>query len=125
MNTASIKPNTTRFAFDLVTSLFFLWGFSNNLNPILIPHLKKSFALTTTQSTLIDSAVYIAYFLVTLLPLLLLLNCRRFSINNLEKRKVKKYCAASNTGIAWYGWNGYKVKTVGEMEKEPAIAPTL
>jgi MFS transporter, FHS family, L-fucose permease len=56
----------TQFAFILVTSLFFLWGFSNNLNPILIPHLKKSFTLTTTQSTLIDSAVYIAYFLMAL-----------------------------------------------------------
>ena len=66
MNTVSSKANSTRFAFILVTSLFFLWGFSNNLNPILIPHLKKSFTLTTTQSTLIDSAVYIAYFLMAL-----------------------------------------------------------
>src|SRR5574338_31790 len=72
MNTA-IPQNTTKttatkagFAFILVTSLFFLWGFSNNLNPILIPHLKRSFTLTTTQSTLIDSAVYIAYFLMAL-----------------------------------------------------------
>jgi FHS family L-fucose permease-like MFS transporter len=56
----------TRFAFILVVSLFFLWGFSNNLNPILIPHLKKTFTLTTTQSTLVDSAVYIAYFLIAL-----------------------------------------------------------
>jgi MFS transporter, FHS family, L-fucose permease len=56
----------TQFAFILVTSLFFLWGFSNNLNPILIPHLKKSFTLTMTQSTLVDSAVYIAYFLMAL-----------------------------------------------------------
>jgi MFS transporter, FHS family, L-fucose permease len=63
--TNSVTANTT-FAFILVTSLFFLWGFSNNLNPILIPHLKKSFTLTTTQSTLIDSAVYIAYFLMAL-----------------------------------------------------------
>jgi MFS transporter, FHS family, L-fucose permease len=56
----------TGFALILVTSLFFLWGFSNNLNPILIPHLKKSFTLSTTQSTLIDSAVYIAYFVMAL-----------------------------------------------------------
>jgi FHS family L-fucose permease-like MFS transporter len=63
--TNPVKANA-RFAFILVTSLFFLWGFSNNLNPILIPHLKKSFTLTTTQSTLIDSAVYIAYFLMAL-----------------------------------------------------------
>jgi len=65
-NIAATKVSKTGFAFILVTSLFFLWGFSNNLNPILIPHLKKSFTLTTTQSTLVDSAVYIAYFLMAL-----------------------------------------------------------
>lgn len=65
-NTSTATVAKTGFAFMLVTSLFFLWGFSNNLNPILIPHLKKSFTLTTTQSTLIDSAVYIAYFLMAL-----------------------------------------------------------
>lgn len=54
------------FPFILVTSLFFLWGFVHNLDPILIPHLKRSFTLTTTQSTLIDSAVFIAYFLMAL-----------------------------------------------------------
>ena len=54
------------FALILVTCLFFLWGFSNNLNPILIPHLKKSFTLSTTESTLIDSAVYVGYFVMAL-----------------------------------------------------------
>lgn len=54
------------FAFTLVTCLFFLWGFAHNLDPILIPHLKRSFTLTTTQSTLIDSAVFIAYFVMAL-----------------------------------------------------------
>lgn len=58
--------NKTGFAFILITSLFFLWGFAHNLDPILIPHLKKSFTLTTTQSTLVDSAVFIAYFLMAL-----------------------------------------------------------
>lgn len=66
MKTTNSGSANTKFAFILVTSLFFLWGFSNNLNPILIPHLKNSFTLTTTQSTLIDSAVYIAYFLMAL-----------------------------------------------------------
>lgn len=65
-NTTTTAAAKTGFAFILVTSLFFLWGFSNNLNPILIPHLKKSFTLSTTQSTLVDSAVYIAYFLMAL-----------------------------------------------------------
>jgi len=49
--------------FILVTSLFFLWGFSNNLNGILIPHLRKALQLTNLQSTLVDTAVYLAYFL--------------------------------------------------------------
>ncbi len=52
--------------FILVTCLFFLWGFAHNLDPILIPHLKKSFTLTTTQSTLVDSAVFVAYFFMAL-----------------------------------------------------------
>jgi len=45
---------------------FFLWGFAHNLDPILIPHLKKSFTLTTTQATLVDSSVFIAYFVMAL-----------------------------------------------------------
>lgn len=56
----------TLLAFSLVTSLFFLWGFAHNLDPILIPHLKKSFTLTTTQATLVDSAVFAAYFVMAI-----------------------------------------------------------
>jgi FHS family L-fucose permease-like MFS transporter len=41
----------------LVTSLFFLWGIANNLNGILIPHLRKALQLTNTQSTYVDTAV--------------------------------------------------------------------
>ena len=66
MKTTASGQNTTKFAFILITSLFFLWGFAHNLDPILIPHLKKSFTLTTTQSTLVDSSVFIAYFLMAL-----------------------------------------------------------
>lgn len=47
----------------LVTSLFFLWGISNNLNGILIPHLRKALQLSNMQSTFVDTAVYFAYFL--------------------------------------------------------------
>ena len=54
------------FAFIMITSLFFLWGFVHNFNPVLIPHLKRSFTLSTTQSTLIDTAVYAAYFLMAI-----------------------------------------------------------
>jgi len=62
----SLTNKSYRFAFILITSLFFLWGFAHNLDPILIPHLKKSFTLTTTESTLVDSSVFIAYFLMAL-----------------------------------------------------------
>ncbi|WP_158797708.1 L-fucose:H+ symporter permease [Pedobacter sp. L105] len=54
------------FAVVLIVSLFFLWGFALNLNPILIPHLKKACQLSDTQSAFIDSASYIAYFLLAL-----------------------------------------------------------
>lgn len=60
------KTTNTTLAFALVTSLFFLWGFAHNLDPILIAHLRKSFTLTTTQSTFVDSAVFIAYFIMAL-----------------------------------------------------------
>ena len=52
------------FAVALITSLFFIWGFALNLNPILIPHLKKACQLSDFQSSLIDFASYIAYFLL-------------------------------------------------------------
>ena len=67
MNTkTNAIQSKTGFAFILIASLFFLWGFAHNLDPILIPHLKKSFTLSTTQSTLVDSSVFIAYFLMAL-----------------------------------------------------------
>lgn len=50
----------------LITSLFFLWGIAHNLNPILIPHLKKACQLTDLQSALIDSAFFIGYFVMAL-----------------------------------------------------------
>ena len=52
--------------FILITSLFFLWGFAHNLNPILIPHLKKACQLTDLQSALIDSAFFIGYFVMAI-----------------------------------------------------------
>lgn len=60
------KATNSLFPVILITSLFFLWGFAHNLDPILIPHLKRSFTLTTVQATLVDSAVFIAYFLMAL-----------------------------------------------------------
>jgi len=64
-NSAS-SANKYLFPFILVTSLFFLWAFLHNINPILIPHLKKACQLTDTQSAFIDTAVYIGYFSIAL-----------------------------------------------------------
>ena len=44
----------------------FFWGFVHNLDPILIPHLRKAFNLTDLESSLIDSSVFIAYFVMAL-----------------------------------------------------------
>jgi FHS family L-fucose permease-like MFS transporter len=62
----SLTNSKYRFAFILITSLFFLWGFAHNLDPVLIPHLKRSFTLTTTQATLVDTAVFFAYFVMAI-----------------------------------------------------------
>jgi MFS transporter, FHS family, L-fucose permease len=56
----------TLLPFILITSLFFFWGFIHNLDPILIPHLRRVFSLTTVEASLVDSAVYIGYFLMAM-----------------------------------------------------------
>lgn len=52
--------------FILVAFLFFLWGMVHNLDGILIPHLKKACQLSNSQSTLIDVAIFFAYFLMAI-----------------------------------------------------------
>lgn len=52
--------------FILVISLFFLWGMAHNLDSFLIPHLKKACDLNNRQSTLIDTSVFLAYFLMAI-----------------------------------------------------------
>lgn len=62
----TIKKTSYLIPFILVTSLFFLWGIANNLNGILIPHLRKALQLSNMQSTFVDTAVYLAYFLAAI-----------------------------------------------------------
>ncbi|MEP7080331.1 MAG: L-fucose:H+ symporter permease [Ginsengibacter sp.] len=54
------------FPLILITSLFFFWGFIHNLDPILIPHLRRGFRLSTLQASFVDSAVFIAYFFMAI-----------------------------------------------------------
>ncbi|HVV04638.1 MAG TPA: MFS transporter, partial [Puia sp.] len=62
-----MSKNKLLVPFILVTSLFFLWAFLHNLNPILIPHLRKACQLNDTQSSLVDFPIYLAY-CVTAIP---------------------------------------------------------
>lgn len=63
-NSASRKSYTIPFIF--VVSLFFLWGMAHNLDSSLIPHLKKACNLNNVQSMLIDTSVFLAYFLMAI-----------------------------------------------------------
>ena len=60
------EKNKYLIPFVLITSLFFMWGIANNLNGILIPHLRKALELSNMQSTFVDTAVYMAYFLMAI-----------------------------------------------------------
>jgi FHS family L-fucose permease-like MFS transporter len=55
-----------RFAFALITALFFTFGFITCLNDILVPHLKAMFTLNYTQAALIQFCFFTAYFVASL-----------------------------------------------------------
>jgi MFS transporter, FHS family, L-fucose permease len=61
-----MEQRNTRLALVLVTGLFFLWALAHNLNPILIPHLRRALQLNDMRSALVDSAFFIAYFVMAL-----------------------------------------------------------
>src|SRR5437763_11682146 len=61
---APLFPSAHLVPFILVTALFFLWGIPNNLNDVLIRQSMKSFAITRFQAALLQSASYIAYFVL-------------------------------------------------------------
>ena len=60
------SANKYLLPFILITSLFFFWGFVHNLDPILIPHLRRAFSLNTVQGCLVDFSVFIAYFIMAI-----------------------------------------------------------
>jgi MFS transporter, FHS family, L-fucose permease len=55
-----------RPALTLLASLFFIWGFITVINNTLLPHLRAVFSLTYTQTTLLESVWFIAYFVASL-----------------------------------------------------------
>jgi FHS family L-fucose permease-like MFS transporter len=52
--------------FSLVTSLFLLWGFCNGMIDILNKHFQDSLHINKEQSGLVQSANYLAYFLMAI-----------------------------------------------------------
>ena len=50
----------------VVTNLFFIWAFVTNLNDILIPYLKRACELTDLQSSFVQFAFFIAYFIMSI-----------------------------------------------------------
>lgn len=55
-----------RSALTLLASLFFMWGFITVINNTLLPHLRSVFELDYTETTLIESVWFIAYFVASL-----------------------------------------------------------
>jgi FHS family L-fucose permease-like MFS transporter len=55
-----------RSALTLLATLFFMWGFITVINNTLLPHLKSVFDLNYTQTTLIESVWFIAYFFASI-----------------------------------------------------------
>jgi FHS family L-fucose permease-like MFS transporter len=61
-----------RPALALLASLFFMWGFITVINGTLLPHLRSVFDLSYTQTTLIESVWFIAYFFASIPSALLI-----------------------------------------------------
>ena len=58
------KRNPLLFAFLMVASLFFIWGFCHAMLDVLNKHFQNLLSLSKTQSGLIQTAFFIAYLLV-------------------------------------------------------------
>jgi FHS family L-fucose permease-like MFS transporter len=66
VETPIFGPKSYGPALTLLASLFFIWGFISVINNILLPHLRAVFALSYTQTTLLESVWFAAYFVASL-----------------------------------------------------------
>jgi FHS family L-fucose permease-like MFS transporter len=65
--TASVdRQRAGRSALTLLATLFFMWGFITVINNTLLPHLRSVFNLDYSQTTLIESVWFIAYFFASI-----------------------------------------------------------
>lgn len=58
--------NSNRSAFAFITILFFLWGFITILVDSLVPRIKEVFEMSYGKTILVQSAFFIAFFVVSL-----------------------------------------------------------
>lgn len=63
---ALTKKSTYLWPYILVTSLFFLWGFAHSILDILNKHFQDSLHISKTESALVQTMVYGAYFLMAI-----------------------------------------------------------
>lgn len=66
MNMTAPARRTPLLPFILITSLFFLWGLANNMTDTLLAAFKKIMSMTDFQTSWIQLAFYISYFLFAL-----------------------------------------------------------
>ena len=59
-------PSGAKSSMYLLASLFFMWGFITVINNTLLPHLRSVFDLNYTETTLIESVWFIAYFVASI-----------------------------------------------------------
>jgi FHS family L-fucose permease-like MFS transporter len=68
--TSAVAPSQGRASYGpaltLLASLFFMWGVITVINNTLLPHLRSVFDLNYTQTTLIESVWFIAYFVASI-----------------------------------------------------------
>ena len=74
------KAPKNSVALILIISLFFLWALTSNLLSTLIPHLKKVCQLDDLQSSFIDSAYWVGYFVMAI-PAALINSAALFTVS--------------------------------------------
>ncbi len=66
MSSPRLTTKQYRLPFILITTLFFLWGFSRAILDVLNKHFQNVLDISITQSALIQVTTYISYFLLAI-----------------------------------------------------------
>ena len=61
-NKAAVVPKELVIPFVLITSLFALWGFANDITNPMVSAFKKILELNNTQASWVQAAFYGGYF---------------------------------------------------------------